>query len=53
MGERNRSKGKDFDSVLCALTITGKTHSHQFTKAGDFPHFCELHLTMIGKVTVL
>jgi hypothetical protein len=52
MWSKNRSKGKDFDSGLCALTTTGKTYSHQFTKAGDFPYFCELHLAMIGKVTV-
>ena len=30
--------------LASALTTTGKTYSHQFTKAGDFPYFCELHL---------
>ena len=51
-GLSDANKGKDFDSGLSALTTTGKTYSHQFTKAGDFPYFCELHPAMIGKVTV-
>jgi plastocyanin len=51
-GLSDANKGKDFDSGLTALTTTGKTYSHQFTKAGDFPYFCELHPAMIGKVTV-
>jgi plastocyanin len=51
-GLSDANKGKDFDSGLSALTTTGKTYSHQFTKAGDFPYFCELHPAMIGKVDV-
>jgi plastocyanin len=51
-GLSDANKGKAFDSGLSALTTTGKTYSHQFTKAGDFPYFCELHPAMIGKVTV-
>jgi plastocyanin len=51
-GISDTNKGKDFDSGLTALTTTGKTYSHQFTKAGDFPYFCELHPAMTGKVTV-
>ncbi|HZA06514.1 MAG TPA: plastocyanin/azurin family copper-binding protein [Nitrososphaeraceae archaeon] len=51
-GLSDTNKGKDFDSGLTTLTSTGKTYSHQFTKAGDFPYFCELHPAMIGKVTV-
>jgi plastocyanin len=51
-GLSDTNKGKDFDSGLTALTTTGKTFSHQFTKAGDFPYFCELHPAMTGKVTV-
>ena len=51
-GLSDANKGKDFDSGLSALTTTGKTYSHQFAKAGDFPYFCELHPAMIGKVTV-
>jgi hypothetical protein len=40
----NRNLGLQlFDSGVTALTTTGKTYSHQFTKAGDFPYFCELH----------
>ncbi len=51
-GLSDANKGKDFDSGLSALTTTGKTYSHQFMKAGDFPYFCELHPAMTGKVTV-
>jgi|SRR5437764_10074386 plastocyanin len=51
-GLSDANKGKDFDSGLSTLTTTGKTYSHQFMKAGDFPYFCELHPAMIGKVTV-
>jgi plastocyanin len=51
-GLSDANKGKDFDSGLSALTTTGKTYSHQFAKAGDFPYFCELHPAMIGKITV-
>jgi plastocyanin len=51
-GLSDANKGKDFDSGLSTLTTTGKTYSHQFMKAGDFPYFCELHPAMIGKVDV-
>lgn len=47
--------GKVFDSGLSgptALTTKGKTFSHKFTEKGEFPYFCQLHPTMIGKVVV-
>jgi plastocyanin len=47
--------GKVFDSGLSgptALTTKGKTFSHKFTEKGEFPYFCQLHPTMIGKVEV-
>ena len=47
--------GKVFDSGLSgptALTTKGKTFSHTFTEKGEFPYFCQLHPTMIGKVIV-
>ena len=47
--------GKVFDSGLSgptALTTKGKTFSHKFTEKGEFPYFCQLHPTMIGKVIV-
>jgi plastocyanin len=47
--------GKIFDSGLSgptALTTKGKTFSHTFTEKGEFPYFCQLHPTMIGKVIV-
>ena|SRR2546425_6018588 len=49
------NKGKEFDSGLSgstALTTNGKTFDHPFTQAGQFPYFCQLHPTMIGKVIV-
>src|SRR6478672_7749947 len=49
------AKGKEFDSGLSgpnALTTKGKTFTHTFTKAGEFPYFCQLHPTMVGKVQV-
>jgi plastocyanin len=51
-GLSDANKGKDFDSGYTALTTIGKTYSHQFTKAGDFVYFCQLHPAMTGKVTV-
>ena len=47
--------GKAFDSGLAgptALTAKGKTFEHKFDAAGEFPYFCTLHPTMVGKVTV-
>jgi len=54
-GINDPAKGKEFDSGLSgpnALTTKGKTFTHTFTKAGEFPYFCQLHPTMVGKVEV-
>jgi plastocyanin len=54
-GPNDSSKGKEFDSGLSgpnALTTKGKTFSHVFDKSGEFPYFCQLHPTMVGKVVV-
>lgn len=54
-GTSDTNKGKEFDSGLSgptALTTTGKTFDHKFTTAGEFPYFCQLHPTMVGKVVV-
>jgi plastocyanin len=54
-GPNDSAKGKEFDSGLSgpnALTAKGKTFTHTFAKAGDFPYFCQLHPTMVGKVVV-
>ena len=54
-GSSDPAKGKEFDSGLSgptALTATGKTFSHKFGVAGQFPYFCQLHPTMVGKVIV-
>lgn len=47
--------GKLFDSGLSgptALTTKDKTFSHKFTEKGQYPYFCQLHPTMVGKVSV-
>jgi plastocyanin len=54
-GLSDSMKGNEFDSGLSApnaLTRIGKTFSHTFTESGDFPYFCQLHPTMVGKVVV-
>ena len=47
-------KGKVFDSSpnFNPLLAPKQTFQHKFTTAGDFPYFCQLHPTMIGKVVV-
>jgi len=54
-GSSDPNVGKAFDSGLSgpsALTTMGKTFQHQFTQAGQYPYFCQLHPTMVGKVIV-
>ena len=54
-GTSDTNKGKEFDSGLSGpttLTTTGKKFDHKFTTAGEFPYFCQLHPTMVGKVVV-
>jgi plastocyanin len=41
--------GKEFDSSMLSQN---QTFSHKFTTAGEFPYFCQLHPTMVGKVVV-
>jgi plastocyanin len=47
-------KGKVFDSSpnFNPLLAPKQTFQHKFTTAGDFPYFCQLHPTMIGKAVV-
>jgi plastocyanin len=47
--------GKAFDSSpgLSTLLSTQQTFSHKFDTAGEFPYFCQLHPTMVGKVVVI
>ncbi len=47
-------KGKVFDSSpnFNPLLAPKQTFQHKFTTAGDFPYFCQVHPTMIGKVVV-
>src|SRR5947208_8735822 len=54
-GPSDTTHGKAFDSGLSgptALTTQGKTFSHKFITAGEFPYYCQLHPTMVGKVIV-
>jgi plastocyanin len=41
--------GKEFDSSMLSQN---QTFSHKFTTVGEFPYFCQLHPTMVGKVVV-
>ena len=41
--------GADFDS---SLFMAGKTFSHKFDAAGEYPYFCMVHPWMVGKVIV-
>jgi glucose/arabinose dehydrogenase/plastocyanin len=51
-GPDDPNKGKAFDSGPSALANNGKTFHHKFTQAGQYPYFCELHPTMVGKIIV-
>jgi plastocyanin len=54
-GPDDENKGQEFDSglsVATALMTKGTTFTHMFDVAGEFPYFCQLHPTMIGKVIV-
>jgi plastocyanin len=53
-GTSDPAKGKAFDSSpgLKTLIAPNQTFSHKFDTAGEFPYFCELHPTMVGKVVV-
>src|SRR3989344_5873160 len=41
--------GADFDS---SLFMAGKTFSHKFDTAGEYPYFCMVHPWMVGTVIV-
>ena len=47
------SAGEVFDSGLTALIMPAKTYSHKFTSIGEFPYFCRVHPTMVGKIIVV
>jgi plastocyanin len=53
-GASDPNMGKEFDSSpgLKTLLAPKQTFSHKFDTAGEFPYFCMLHPTMVGKVTV-
>jgi plastocyanin len=42
--------GKEFDSSMLSQD---QMFSHKFNTAGEFPYFCQLHPTMVGKVIVV
>ena len=44
--------GKAFDSGLTKLLNNGQTFEHTFAAAGEYPYYCQLHPTMVGKVIV-
>lgn len=45
----DQNMGKEFDSSMLSQN---QTFSHKFITAGEFPYFCQLHPTMVGKVVV-
>ena len=54
-GPDDENKGQEFDSGLTgatALMTKGTTFTYTFDAAREFPYFCQLHPTMIGKVIV-
>ena len=51
-GPNDPNMGKDFDVGINTPISPGTTFSHKFTTAGEFPYFCQIHPSMIGKVTV-
>jgi plastocyanin len=53
-GSSDPNMGKDFDSSpgLKTLLAPKQTFDHKFTAAGEFPYFCQVHPTMVGKVVV-
>jgi plastocyanin len=51
-GPSDPNMGKEFDSGLSTILMPGKTFSHKFTRAGEFPYFCQLHPPMTGTVIV-
>jgi plastocyanin len=51
-GPSDPNKGKEFDSGLSTPLMPGKTFTHKFTTAGEFPYYCQLHPAMTGKVIV-
>jgi plastocyanin len=51
-GPSDPKAGSAFDSGFEALQKKGSTFSHTFSAPGTFPYFCEVHPTMVGKVTV-
>jgi plastocyanin len=42
--------GKEFDTSMLSQD---QMFSHKFNTAGEFPYFCQLHPTMVGKVIVV
>jgi plastocyanin len=53
-GSSDPNMGKEFDSSPGLSTLLAPTQmfSHKFTTAGEFPYFCQIHPTMVGKVIV-
>src|SRR5574338_1339361 len=48
-GDPQNGPDGTFDS---SLFLAGKTFSHKFDEAGEFPYFCQVHPWMQGTVTV-
>jgi len=51
-GSSDPNRGKEFDSGLSSLLSPRNTFSHTFKTVGEIQYFCQIHPTMVGKVTV-
>lgn len=45
-------KGTNDKELFASPIPTGKSWSHTFTKAGEYPYFCYIHYVMMGAVIV-
>jgi plastocyanin len=50
LGTEDTMKGKEFDS---SIIIPDKTYTHTFSEMGEYPYFCILHPTMVGKLIII
>jgi plastocyanin len=53
-GPEDPNVGKEFDSSpgFNVLLSPFQTFTHKFNTAGEFPYFCQVHPTMVGKIVV-
>ncbi len=50
LGIEDNIMGKEFDS---SIIIPDRTYNHTFSEIGEYPYFCILHPSMIGKIIII